>query len=300
MLAIILSGDIQVNPGPIINTLDRSSVYPCGSCEEPVNWEHKRALCCDNCSLWYHSRCLEESSNKIDLLGHSNVSWICVKCQTQNVDSFTYHHYELDTFNRFSVLSNISSIPSIDSSFSPTAFSSPKPNCYDFSNISESDTSGIQPKTAQAKKKQNLRILIINCQSIRNKRTALSESVDYLKPDIIIGSESWLSKENTNSEIFPDGFQTNVYRKDRNKNGGGVFIAIHDNIQANTVEVDDGNCELVWAEIQTKGKSIVIGSYYRPPSATIDSLQHLSLSTSQILEKRTNILLLAVILIYPT
>jgi hypothetical protein len=79
LLAIILSGDIQVNPGPTINTLDRSSVYPCGSCEEPVNWEHNRALCCDNCSLWYHSKCLEESSDKIDLLGHSNVSWICVK-----------------------------------------------------------------------------------------------------------------------------------------------------------------------------------------------------------------------------
>lgn len=54
-----------------------------------------------------------------------------------------------------------------------------------------------------------------------------------------------------------------------------VAVYLHDNIQANTVEVDDGNCELVWAEIQTKGKSIVIGSYYRPPSATIDSLQHL-------------------------
>lgn len=40
-----------------------------------------------------------------------------------------------------------------------------------------------------------------------------------------------------------------MYRKDRNKNDGGVFVAIHDNIQANIVEVDDANCELVWVEI---------------------------------------------------
>ena len=43
----------------------------------------------------------------------------------------------------------------------------------------------------------------MNCQSIKNKRSSLKESADYIKPDAIIGCESWLSSDYTNSEIFP-------------------------------------------------------------------------------------------------
>ena len=38
----------------------------------------------------------------------------------------------------------------------------------------------------------------MNCQSIKNKRSSLKESVDYIKPDAIIGCESWLSLDYTN------------------------------------------------------------------------------------------------------
>ena len=33
--------------------------------------------------------------------------------------------------------------------------------------------------------------------------SSLKESVDYIKPDVIIGCESWLSSDYTNSENFP-------------------------------------------------------------------------------------------------
>ena len=56
LIIIILSGDIQVNPGP-------TSIYHCGCCELPVTWDHQRAVCCDNCNLWYHSECIELSSS---------------------------------------------------------------------------------------------------------------------------------------------------------------------------------------------------------------------------------------------
>ena len=46
---------------------------------------------------------------------------------------------------------------------------------------------------------------MMNCQSIRTKRSELHECVEYTKPDAIIGCESWLSKEHKNAEIFPDG-----------------------------------------------------------------------------------------------
>jgi hypothetical protein len=123
LLAILPAGDIQLNPGP--------SVYPCGYCEIPVTWEHKRAICCDECSIWYHSDCLDLNASELNNLQKDNVSWTCCKCDTQNAGSFTYHPYELETSNQFSALGSVSSaasmstMPSIDSSFRPSVFSSP-------------------------------------------------------------------------------------------------------------------------------------------------------------------------------
>jgi exonuclease III len=126
----------------------------------------------------------------------------------------------------------------------------------------------------------------MNCQSIRNKRSAFTSSTDYLKPDIILGCESWLSNEHSNSEIFPEGYQTNVFRRDRNRNGGGVFIAVHDSLDANEVNVKVSDSELVWAEVRTKDKTITVGSFYRPPNAPIDSLKNLNDSIAENTEKK--------------
>jgi hypothetical protein len=114
LIITLLAGDIQLNPWP-------TQTYPCGYCEAPVTWDHQRAICCDECSIWYHSNCLE---TRLNLLQWSDVLRICCKCNTKNVDSFTYHSYEFEISNRFSVIHNesaLSSIPSIDSSFSPSA-----------------------------------------------------------------------------------------------------------------------------------------------------------------------------------
>ena len=115
---IILSGDIQVNPGP-------TSLYPCGCCELSVTWDHQRAVCCDKCNLWYHYECIELISSKINVLQFSNISWICCHFKSLNVDSFTYLSYEFELSNRISVLSDLSSVSSVDSCFCPKACSTP-------------------------------------------------------------------------------------------------------------------------------------------------------------------------------
>ena len=116
LLIMILSSDIQVNPGP-------TSIYPCGCCELPVI--HQRAVCCDNCKLWYHSECIELSSSKINVQQFSNISWICCHCESLNVDSFICHSYEFELSNRFSVLSDLSSVLPVDSCFCPKACCTP-------------------------------------------------------------------------------------------------------------------------------------------------------------------------------
>ena len=64
----------------------------------------------------------------------------------------------------------------------------------------------------------------MNCQSIKNKKAEIHAVIDSAKPDIILGNESWLTREIKNSEIFPDSFD--AIRKDRVGDAHGVvFIA---------------------------------------------------------------------------
>jgi hypothetical protein len=47
---ILLSGDIETNPGPVKN----AEIFPCGLCDLPVTWEHVNGICCDGCDIWHH------------------------------------------------------------------------------------------------------------------------------------------------------------------------------------------------------------------------------------------------------
>ena len=50
----LLSGQIELNPGPPMSgSLKLSSIFPCGNCENPVTWE-QRGICCDSCNMWFH------------------------------------------------------------------------------------------------------------------------------------------------------------------------------------------------------------------------------------------------------
>ena len=80
---------------------------------------------------------------------------------------------------------------------------------------------------------------------IVNKREQLYNLAESLKPDIILGTESWLtpwgSKNGiSNSEIFPNGYKLSVARRDRQEipyydhspkiRAGGRFILLKDDI----------------------------------------------------------------------
>jgi hypothetical protein len=44
------------------------------------------------------------------------------------------------------------------------------------------------------------------------------------------------------------------------------------------------DCELQWAEIQTNNKSVIIGSYYRPPNSNLDAFNNLKSSIANVSE----------------
>jgi hypothetical protein len=100
ILLLLLGGDIEINPGP-------KSTYPCGICERDVN-DSQRAFCCDGCDIWYHKTCISMCTEDFEYLENRSISYICYKCNVPNHISNLHQSYEVETFNQFEHLSNIS------------------------------------------------------------------------------------------------------------------------------------------------------------------------------------------------
>lgn len=101
--------------------------------------------------------------------------------------------------------------------------------------------------------------------------------------DVMILSETWLSKHTPDSHIYMDGY--NIFRTDRHAKGGGVAIYAKNSFQA-TVLLSKSvpkQYELLVLKVEfTKSCIMTIVGCYRPPSALIDTLPSLSDSLSTV------------------
>ena len=70
--------------------------------------------------------------------------------------------------------------------------------------------------------------------------------VDAEKPDIVVGTESWLSSDICNSEVFPPGYVTfRADSKTKTVHSGGVFILAHNNLSCTEQPEFKADCELM-------------------------------------------------------
>ena len=238
----------EPNPGP------RTPKFPCGICKKACKWTTP-CVCCDSCDVWFHQDCLNMPNEIFTAL--CDISWECANCGIPNFSSGLF-----DTTLFESTEHSIQSNQGSDVSFgSPTATSSPKTQAPE-------DYTRTIPQSQR--KDLPLRVLIINCQSIKTpgKKGSLENMVTTSNANIVIGNESWLDGSINSNEVFPEGFK--AYRKDRNKNGGGVFILASHNLESREMELPEGiNAEMLWIHVKIKGaKDLYIGSFYRPPSKT--------------------------------
>ena len=111
-------------------------------------------------------------------------------------------------------------------------------------------------------------LLQVNCRSICNKILEFWNLIDTYNPDVVIGTESWLSGEINNTEVFRDDYIT--FRRDRCSRGGGVFVCVKNYIDCRVlwtdevfeviaVEVKGGNPKFSWE---------VVGIYRAPNEGT--------------------------------
>ena len=109
-------------------------------------------------------------------------------------------------------------------------------------------------------------------------------AVNNIDPDIIMGCESKIDSSIASYSVFPQNY--NIIRKDRDKNGGGVFLAIKNSLIVSELPGLDFNSEIVWANLHfANAKSIYLASYYRTPNAGPASLEDLNVSLSSLFSK---------------
>ena len=71
-----------------------------------------------------------------------------------------------------------------------------------------------------------------------------------------------------------------------------MLISVHESLTAIEIDNHNSNCEVIWAEVQTQGKPITIGAFYRPLSAKESSLKDLACSMQGIKNKQNKHIIL--------
>ena len=271
LLLIANAYDTETNPGP------KTPRWPCGTCTKAVTWMQK-AVCCDTCDTWYHTDCQGIPKHLYGIMNKSNISWHCIQCGMPNFSTSFFNTSTIETSNIYDSL-NQTSFNSIGSPGAPTASSSPI--------AKQTNPSSKKPKLTTNKNKKILKILNLNFQSIKNKKQDLLEIIDTVKPDILIGTETWLDPSISSYEYFPSDLY-NVFRHDRppninNQSHGGVLIAVTKDFISSEIQTLQTDCEIVWVEINVAGsRNIKIASFYRPPSDNGIALEQLQTSLNRL------------------
>jgi len=127
-----------------------------------------------------------------------------------------------------------------------------------------------------------VRILVINFQSMRAKRSEFGLLLQESNPDVVIGCETWLHDGFYEREVLPAGYHF-VARRDRpNNHYGGVMIAAKDNLVGTELKLDT-SAEFCAARFDCPGKkSLIIGSLYRPPSSNYLYTEELTKAISKL------------------
>ena len=160
--------------------------YDSGFCRTQVSWSDK-GIMCNSCDQWYHTSCQGVGNETYNMLSDSKHIWYCLRCALPNYSNGLFE--SLDTLSDTNMLDSLHLDISIYSDIldQPQATSSPKPTI----NVNK------KQKVAKKKASQRLTILNINCQSVKSKVPDLHQVIHQVKPDIIVGTESWLTSDIT-------------------------------------------------------------------------------------------------------
>nr|XP_053634209.1 uncharacterized protein LOC128689774 [Cherax quadricarinatus] len=259
LIVALLSGDIQINPGPQtivqrqnrqINDGDNDGLVArddnlnsicnayIGQCEtiQPllsqtlpnrcihctkVRMKNRKGTLCKMCKGWVHDGCMYNYSNG------ARIHFVCNKCTLAQLP-FSSDDIDLPNFNTNDPL------PYIDDH-----------DCF---------------------MKTGLHFIHVNARSLLPKLAEIRILANKIRAAVITISESWLDDTVTDDEVKLEGY--NIKRLDRNRKGGGVCAYIRNDLAYNPrPDLNNNKLEILWFEVLLpKTKPILVGTSYRPPT----------------------------------
>jgi len=112
----------------------------------------------------------------------------------------------------------------------------------------------------------------MNIRSIVNKLSSFQTLIYSHDFDFIAITETWLSDNIFDNEILPTNYT--IYRNDRGSRGGGVLLAVRDNI-ASKVLPSPTNIEMLTVEVELS-QTLILCVVYLPPNPNVSLIQSLS------------------------
>lgn len=178
---------------------------PCSMCDGNVLRDH-HAVQCDSCDKWLHTACCDIDYQLYTSLMASNCTWVCPLCSELNFSDSFFSEGEISTENPFDALdtdadADVCSQPASQKDVGATQ---PKPNS------NRNQRYNKENRKCNAKKRDKVKLILTNCQSVRSKAGDIEVLIDSVKPDFICGTESWLDPDVNSSEIFPESQTTTL------------------------------------------------------------------------------------------
>ncbi|CAG2202051.1 unnamed protein product [Mytilus edulis] len=283
-ILLIISG-IEQNPGPVQNS--------CGICRKLVK-RNDKAIQCDECDLWIHTRCTSVDNTTYTKLQNTNDQWFCQNCVAPcGICSGNIHNcdpaIECDRcktwiHNSCAIVSNdeykniqatnctwicpLCDETNLSTSYSSTSSGIEINNIFDtLRNNKETHTCSRHIYTSK------ITMVSININGLRGKKLELQAYLQTENPDIVALQETKINNSIATNELIPDTLGYDIYRNDRTGNGGGTMLLVKTHLDSAPVKILENGSESIWSKIVLQGKQHYIGSWYRPPDAPLDQIQ---------------------------
>ena len=93
--------------------------------------------------------------------------------------------------------------------------------------------------------------------------------------DILALTETFLGEDINDSE-FGEGYS--VFRRDRDRHGGGVMLLVREDIPAIRRQDLKTNCEVLWLKLLLIPSKLFVGVFYNPSSSNCNTIHQLQSS----------------------
>ena len=238
--------DVNENPGPVSKRNQARSTAPtCPVCEKAVA-KNQRRFVCWMCHDMTHVKCSSFTADSRVFSASSPVSWTCNRCAFASLPIF--EESSSDDFNALTFSSDESS----------------------------KARQLIELSAILIKYSKNLKIGHININSVAGFKFFELKSL-ILKSlfDIIVISECKVEPSFPDSHFYIKGFR--LYRKDRDRFGGGGFIYVRRGLIVTRIHDLEGHeVESVSLCVQTsrRAKKVLVIGMYRPPGLLKATWEH--------------------------